>query len=242
MASVLIAYPHEVWAAGLRGVLKPLGCHVTRCCKSLDEALSALETTPTDVLIVARDLLGEPALRRHETAGWAARIGKLIVVLEPNSVFSAPDMAALNVEGLILSSSSAEQFAVCVAGVLKGDQWLDPAILGLLDSGERTVGDCRELSKRETEIARLAADGLSNKEIALMLDVSDGTIKMHMHHIFTKLRLANRFELVELFERGPLQLIDTRHRVRNKSYSPKILSEVDGDSVHGRYRGQSRDI
>ena len=55
-----------------------------------------------------------------------------------------------------------------------------------------------ELSNREQQVARLAASGLSNKRIARALQVTDGTIKMHMHHILAKLQLSSRFDLARM--------------------------------------------
>jgi RNA polymerase sigma factor (sigma-70 family) len=54
------------------------------------------------------------------------------------------------------------------------------------------------LTDREREIMRLVAQGLSNKAIARQLNVSPGTIKVHLHHIFQKLEINNRTELAAL--------------------------------------------
>ena len=51
------------------------------------------------------------------------------------------------------------------------------------------------LTSREREVALLVGAGLSNKGIARRLGVSEGTIKIHVHNILTKLRLANRVML-----------------------------------------------
>jgi two-component system nitrate/nitrite response regulator NarL len=48
------------------------------------------------------------------------------------------------------------------------------------------------LTKRQREIAQLVAKGLSNKEIARMLTVTEGTIKLHIHHAFQKTGARNR--------------------------------------------------
>lgn len=50
----------------------------------------------------------------------------------------------------------------------------------------------RLLTDRERQIMTLVSEGLSNKEIGRRLNVSDGTIKVHLHHIFQKLDIANR--------------------------------------------------
>ena len=51
------------------------------------------------------------------------------------------------------------------------------------------------LSEREKEVARLARSGLRNKEIARELEISDTTVKLHLHHIYEKLGIATRRQL-----------------------------------------------
>jgi non-specific serine/threonine protein kinase len=52
------------------------------------------------------------------------------------------------------------------------------------------------LSKRELEIARLVSDGMSNREIAEKLFLSKRTVDAHMEHIFGKLDISKRAELI----------------------------------------------
>jgi len=54
----------------------------------------------------------------------------------------------------------------------------------------------RVLSPREREVAVLIARGLSNKEVARELGVSDGTVKIHVHSIFQKLGTKSRYSLI----------------------------------------------
>ena len=58
------------------------------------------------------------------------------------------------------------------------------------------------LSPREREVAVLIASGLSNKEVARKLGVTDGTVKIHVHSIFQKLGAKSRYSLISLS--GPL--------------------------------------
>ena len=51
------------------------------------------------------------------------------------------------------------------------------------------------LTPREEEITRLVSAGLRNKEIAVKLFVTEGTVKTHLHHIYEKLKVRNRIEL-----------------------------------------------
>jgi two-component system nitrate/nitrite response regulator NarL len=54
------------------------------------------------------------------------------------------------------------------------------------------------LSSREQEITSLVSSGLSNKEVARRLKLTEGTIKVHLHHIFRKTRVSNRTALAAL--------------------------------------------
>jgi DNA-binding NarL/FixJ family response regulator len=68
----------------------------------------------------------------------------------------------------------------------------------MLGSIEMTLGDewSKVLSPREREIALLVAEGLSNKEVARQLGLSDGTVKICLHTIFQKLGARNRYSLI----------------------------------------------
>ena len=54
------------------------------------------------------------------------------------------------------------------------------------------------LTDRERQIMRLVSEGLSNKEIGRRLNITDGTIKVHLHHIFQKLEISNRTVLAAM--------------------------------------------
>jgi len=61
-----------------------------------------------------------------------------------------------------------------------------------------TRGDDRTLTVRERDVMRLAAQGLTNKAIAQELNITEGTIKLHLHNIYRKLGIKSRFALVAL--------------------------------------------
>ena len=56
----------------------------------------------------------------------------------------------------------------------------------------------KNLSPREGEVALLAARGLSNKQVARQLGITDGTVKIYMHSIFQKLHTKSRYGLIIL--------------------------------------------
>lgn len=56
----------------------------------------------------------------------------------------------------------------------------------------------KTLTDRERQIMRLVSEGLSNKAIGRRLNIADGTIKVHLHHVFQKLQVSNRTVLAAL--------------------------------------------
>jgi two-component system nitrate/nitrite response regulator NarP len=52
------------------------------------------------------------------------------------------------------------------------------------------------LTKRRRQVARLACRGLSNREIAKKLGLTEGTVKIHLHAIYEKLNIRSRTELM----------------------------------------------
>jgi two-component system, NarL family, nitrate/nitrite response regulator NarL len=63
--------------------------------------------------------------------------------------------------------------------------------------GGRTIGVAdRALTRREAEIAALVMQGQSNKAVAGQLGLEEGTVKIHLHNIYGKLRVSGRAELM----------------------------------------------
>jgi DNA-binding NarL/FixJ family response regulator len=114
--------------------------------------------------------------------------------------------------GFLLKSAPPEQLVGGVRAVMAGDALLAPEITRrLLDRfarrpppGAATPPELSELSPRELQVLRLIADGLSNAEIAAALVLSEATVKTHVNHILTKLRLRDRVQAVALAYRTGL--------------------------------------
>ena len=171
---------------------------MTGCWRDLDQAVGSIELHRAHILIVAKRLLpADSATNRILARPLEHRFGgRLILILEPQDEFRSKEFAGLDVEGLILSSATIAELTDCITSVRQGRCWVDPGIRAVLSHGPQRATEGHDLSSRETEVARLAAAGLSNKYIARELGVSDGTVKMHMHHILAKLRLTSRIDLV----------------------------------------------
>ena len=101
--------------------------------------------------------------------------------------------------GFVLKGIPAEDLQRAVRAVAEGGAWLDPAVTGRVLATYRSaapppasMADLDALTSREREVLALIGRGKTNGEIAAELFVSEGTVKTHINHLFTKLRLRDR--------------------------------------------------
>ncbi|MGE3690392.1 MAG: LuxR C-terminal-related transcriptional regulator [Novosphingobium sp.] len=193
---VAIASPLDVWSAGIEAILREGGWGVAGHWPDMEHLRWTPSCADADALILANCLVDRPgdvSPYRPETGDFA---GNLILAIDPAYEFLVDDFVALDVEGILLTTASRYDVLDCIENVMNGRRWVDPGVRSLLGQGMNSGQVQDRLSTRELEVARLAAKGLSNKHIARELEVSDGTIKMHMHHILSKLNLTSRVELM----------------------------------------------
>ncbi len=95
-----------------------------------------------------------------------------------------------------------EMFLKALRVVLSGEIWIDHRHLKYLlrNTGSLTAsGSIKGLSRQDKNIVQMVAQGLKNKEIADQLCLSEHTIKAHISHIFKKLNIKRRTQLVSLY-------------------------------------------
>jgi two-component system, NarL family, nitrate/nitrite response regulator NarL len=94
------------------------------------------------------------------------------------------------VRGILRKSLPPEMIAKCVRKVEAGELWFEKALTQTFLSG-RTV----KVSKREGELITLVTQGLKNKEIASVMGITEGTVKVYLSRLFGKIGARDRFEL-----------------------------------------------
>jgi DNA-binding NarL/FixJ family response regulator len=175
------------------------------------EALRQVRELGPDVVLMdirMPELDGIAAARRLLAAPDAPRILILTTFDLDEYVYEAMKVGA---SGFLLKDVEPEQLARAVRTVAAGDALLSPTITRRLieefvrrpPAGSGTPAELSELTDRELEVLRLVARGLSNLELAGELFVSEATVKTHLTHILTKLRLRDRIQAVVLaYETG----------------------------------------
>jgi len=118
--------------------------------------------------------------------------------------------------GTIRRTAEPEELFRAIRIVAAGKAWYEAGTAAAImrHALARTSTEGRtDLSERETEVAELIANGRSNKEISQALDISEPTVKKHVGHILTKLKLQDRLQIGLYVARNPLVLRRSGSRV-----------------------------
>jgi DNA-binding NarL/FixJ family response regulator len=102
--------------------------------------------------------------------------------------------------GYILKGVEAESLARILARIASGEAYVSPTLSARL-LGQKSLNQpiAEELDERQRRILRLVSMGLSNKEIAIELNLQEKTIKHHLTRIFSMLDVSNRTEAAMVF-------------------------------------------
>ena len=98
-------------------------------------------------------------------------------------------------KGFVLKTVSPKELTAAISTVARGGLYLDPEVASVM--GEREF-DPEQLSVREREVLVLAAKGLSSKEVASKLFISERTVQTHLASIYDKLGSKNKTEALLL--------------------------------------------
>ncbi|MEX3856560.1 MULTISPECIES: two-component system response regulator NarL [Paraburkholderia] len=154
---------------------------------------------------------GIETLDRMREAGVEARFIMLTVSDNERDVVAALRAGA---HGYLLKDMDPEDLCLSLEKALRGSAVLSESVTGALvhalSGGQRLPVTQNELTARELEVFDFLVAGLSNKAIARKLDISVGTVKVHVKHVLRKLDLHSRLEAV-LWQR--------EHGARAHSYS-----------------------
>jgi two-component system nitrate/nitrite response regulator NarL len=111
--------------------------------------------------------------------------------LAPNETVRCLQMGAL---GILRKSASVSQMLDCLHRVAKGEVWVERS----LELFDITVDDrprIPRITRREKDIIEHLCRGMKNKEIAVALAITPGTVKTHLMHVFEKTGMKDRFQL-----------------------------------------------
>ena len=165
-----------------------------------ENGAEALETYPQlspDVVLmdlIMPEMDGVEATRQVKNVSPRSQIVVLTSYHEDEHIFPALEAGATS---YILKDVDMDELAEAIQRAAQGDVTLHPRVASrvlqeLHGTRRDEANPFTELTKREMEVLKLIASGLSNHEIAEQLVISDHTVKGHVSNIFSKLHLADR--------------------------------------------------
>ncbi len=206
--SLVLASAHPVVLQGLKHVLdaEP-DLNVVECCGTEREMLEAVSSRIPGVLVLDLDVTpngGMAALRELAHLRLSTRVVLLASRISDSEVLEA---VRIGVKGVALKEMTAPLLVQCIGHVSRGKVWIEnrsfPALVDRLVQSQNRMRDFMDqLTPRELQILQLVAEGLRNKDITARLDITEGTVKVHIHNIYRKLGAKNRLQLALLARDG----------------------------------------
>src|SRR5438105_2939969 len=194
--SVVIADHHPVVLQGLTNILGAAsGFEVVASCSDGTDCIEAIRSLVPDIAIIdisMPGLTGLEILAIANSENLSTRLVFFTASVEDRELIVS---AAAGAYGVILKDVAVEILVQSLRQVADGQRLL-PQLPSAVSREKRNIAVTETaltvLTDRERQIMCLVSGGLSNKEIGRRLNITDGTIKQHLHHIYQKLAISNR--------------------------------------------------
>src|SRR3954470_17993451 len=195
---VVLADDHPIVLRCLQALLQDQpGVEIVATAPDGASALEMIRAHEPDIAVLdinMPQLAGLDVLEAIERDGLATRVVLLTGTASDEQIEAAVERGAW---GLLLKEQALGTLIECLEAVSSGQRWLPeevvaPAVRRATEHRKNVVQLRRVLTAREYEIAGLVSQGLSNKHIARLLKLSEGTVKIHLHNMYEKLGGVNR--------------------------------------------------
>jgi len=201
MSKLLIVDDHPIFLEGLRQFLETNGHVVGDTARTSADAIDRVAHDAFDLLVLdvtMADGGGLHILRTLRGAGNQIPIVFLTVGLKPAETMEA---VKLGINGIVLKHNDPGNLITCIEAVNRGDTWIDPTIIERVlrrSMAGQSVPVLPQygLTRRQEELVKLVGEGLRNREIARRCGLTEGTVKLHLHHIYGKLGISSRAQLI----------------------------------------------
>jgi len=170
-------------------------------CGTSAEALTLLRRQPVDVVLLDFDLgedHGSQFISSSRQAGYA---GRFLMITAGMTATESSIALQLGASGVFLKHNSPVMLARAIRMVAGGEMWVDQRVIQLMADGvhqREDQGVRRLLTEREQQVLRGIFEGLTNKEIAAQIGVSEGAVKATLQQLFQKTRVRTRSQLVRI--------------------------------------------
>ena len=167
-------------------------------CGSFDEALSVLARMPVDIVLLDFELENDVGLRLLGASRDGGYRHKTLMVTAGMNPIDTSRAMNMGISGIFLKHSSPAMLLEAIRAVAAGQIWMDPKISQSEPEKPGAKPAVRHLTEREQEVLRSVFEGLSNKEIAYKIGVSQSSVKATLQQLFEKTGVRTRSQLVRI--------------------------------------------
>lgn len=195
---LVVADDHPLVVQGLRSLLAAeRQFHIAATCADGEVAVREVRRHRPDILLLDLRMPkrnGLAVIRELREEGVDVKIVVLTASIHDDEAQIALHVGA---DALCRKEDPPRLLLRCLACVHGGEPWPDRRTTQTTREPRPSAGDdaASTLTPRETELVRLVASGLTNRDIAARLFITEGTVKLHVHHIFRKLGVRTRVKL-----------------------------------------------
>ncbi len=197
---VLLVDDEPLLLESLEIILTIGGMEIVGTAHNGNEALSVLENTPCDIALVDINM---PEMGGIELITYLKKDYPCVKILVLTTFYDDETITKAisgGADGYLLKDSGKDAILGAVSQIMSGRNVIDAKVmqrLAALMSGQKSEPDIlKEMTAREKEIATLLAQGLSNKQIAQTLYISEGTVKNYISVIYDKTGIHDRAKLI----------------------------------------------
>jgi DNA-binding NarL/FixJ family response regulator len=199
---LLLIDDHTLFRESLARLLQSeSGFEVVANCSSLDEAARILKSREIDMVLLDLDLgteNGADLLDDLQTIGFE---GKVILVTAGVNDRDVPGMIRKGIAGIFMKHNPPSLLVQGIRDAMKGAVLFEQDLLRrALEVSEPANSERRhtELTTREKLVLSLVFEGLTNKEVADRIQISESAVKSCLQHLFTKTGVRTRSQLVRV--------------------------------------------
>jgi two-component system, NarL family, nitrate/nitrite response regulator NarL len=170
-------------------------------CSSIEQAIAALRSRPVDLVLLDYDLGNDRAPRFLDELRTLNLNPKVLMVTAGMSPSESAQILRQGASGIFLKHSSPALLAEAIRKVHAGETWIDQhALRDLVDAAARPEPqpDRKDLTGRERQVLRAVFEGLSNKQIAGSIGISESSVKAALQQLFQKTGVRTRSQLVRV--------------------------------------------
>jgi two-component system nitrate/nitrite response regulator NarL len=198
---ILLVDDHAMFRQGLARILeKESGFQVVGQFSSAATALSSLGDPSPTLILLDVDLGAERALDFVMESRKRGFKGQILVVTAGTSGHEAVQLVRAGVSGILHKHHSTEELCAKIRQIAAGEVYLEPEYYdSLYRSVDRTKAQRRlVLTERDKVVLRFIFQGLTNRDIATRLNISESGVKSALRQLFDKLGVRTRAQLVKI--------------------------------------------